>query len=192
MHGFLFAAYGLILGKAIDFGAELSKNSIPASSKTTAFTVLFLLLILVALTGAAVGLFSRNAIVAGFNAIQHIIRVVHSIGPLRIVPANERAQSLAPQGAARWLLPNMTSGGAPTERVEGAYYYYCWLPMLLFWVWLILAGAAVYLLVSGPISSALGSQTKQSIYVDQVNYRAFARHRSHSSFQDVLVLSRGI
>jgi hypothetical protein len=181
VHGFLFAAYGLILGKAIDFGAELSKNSVSTSSKPMSLIVLFLLLILVALTGAVVGLFSRNAIVAGFNAIQHINRLVHAREPLNFVPAGERNQLVAPQGATRWLLPNITSGGAPTERVEGAYYYYCWLPMLLFGVWIILAGAAIYLLVTRPITGAFGGQTKQTIFIDLApltNIRAVS-----SSFQ---------
>ena len=149
VHGFLFAAYGLILGKAIDFiSSELSGKTHLTGPTTIPLLILFSIMILVALIGAAVGLFSRNAIIAGFNAIQHINKIVHLRQPLWVPREEERAAALRDwdkRDRTGWLLPRVTSGGAPIEATGGAYYYYSYLPMLLFWVWMILAAAALYL-----------------------------------------------
>jgi hypothetical protein len=185
VHGFLFAAYGLILGKALDFGGELSKSATLTSSQPIPLMiVLFSLLILVAMTGATVGLFSRNAIRAGFNAIQHVNTVVHLEEPLKVMPPSERRKMLlacALQGSNCWLLPTITSGGAPPERVEGAFYYYCWLPMLLCAVWILLTCIAVYLcIVWRP-----ASQPQRTIYVDLPSLTVTRTPSTQASLYDV-------
>lgn len=148
VHGFLFAAYGLILGKAIDFSTEICKSAPATTAKPESLFLLYIVVLVVALTGVAVGLFSRNAIIAGFNAIQHINTIVHVKGPLHVPLPKEREKVLSVWSRGRpggWLLPTVTSGGAQDQTTEGAYYYYHILPILLIAAWLVLSFVAVYL-----------------------------------------------
>jgi hypothetical protein len=134
VHGFLFAAYGLVLSKYIspEMGAEPQ-------------ALLFTVLAVVALTGAEISFSSQKAIVAGFNAIQHINTLVHGGGLLMIpsprsMPCWTAAIPLRqPLPAAALLLPRIIRGGARRDTTQGAYnYYYKYLPVGLGWVWLIL------------------------------------------------------
>ena len=73
IHGFLFAMYGLVVGKVADEFLEIIKSDGHSFSLAIwGIRGLLLLQIPIALFGATVGYLSREAIVSAHNAIQHL------------------------------------------------------------------------------------------------------------------------
>jgi hypothetical protein len=108
VHGFLFAVYGLLLGKAADMFVELHK--LPASPKLLEHVIsgLFFFQLPIALIGAIVGRYSREAIVGAHNAIAHVCAIAHASGALRIPPDTSVRAAIA-QGR-QTVTPNSMLG----------------------------------------------------------------------------------
>lgn len=99
VHGFLFAIYGLLLGKIADLGVELQKH-IDATARTSVIfergiAALPVFQLPIALFGFFLALHSRRAIVAAHNAIQHLITVAHQSDALKLGPEHVAAKSAA-------------------------------------------------------------------------------------------------
>jgi hypothetical protein len=99
VHGFLFAIYGIILGKVADIFVELNKTVPPSAMLEHVISGLFFFQIPVAAFGAVVGRQSRKAIVAAHNAIQHLFTISHSGGLLMIPPWQTTLQDAIPSGS---------------------------------------------------------------------------------------------
>ncbi len=146
VHGFLFASYGILLGKIADeFSGLVTPGAHPHLGEHI-IAALFALQALVAILGVLVGFSSWRAIIASHNAIQHLVTIAHSQGrPLEIVPK----RATVPPGSI--LLPRIIGGGAkilpPGERKQdhtvGARSYYLWLPALIMWLWTVLVVISV-------------------------------------------------
>jgi hypothetical protein len=141
IHGFLFASYGILLGKIADEFSALPKPEAHALLGEHIIAALFALQALVAILGVLVGFSSRRAIIASHNAIQHLVTIAHSQGrPLEITARG----ATVPLGSI--LLPRIVGGGArilpPGERrhdhTVGARSYYLLLPALIMWMWTVL------------------------------------------------------
>lgn len=98
IHGFLFATLGILAGKAVDVLIELHKTSTPPQQLKNVVVGLIMLGLIVAVIGALVGYFSRQAIVAAHNAIQHLNAIAHSTGVLRIPPEGTSSQTALVSG----------------------------------------------------------------------------------------------
>jgi hypothetical protein len=128
IHGFLFASYGILLGKIADEFSGLPKPGAHALLGEHIIAALFALQALVAILGVLVGFSSRRAIIASHNAIQNLVTIAHSQGrPLEIAARG----ATVPLGSI--LLPRIVGGGAkilpPGERKQdhtvGARSYCC-------------------------------------------------------------------
>jgi len=132
IHGFLFAIYGLLLGKAADLFAQLAKSTIPNEWVTLEHVITGLLIfqLPVAIFGIVVGLKSEEATVAAHNAIQHLLAISKGIPGL--------ACPSIPGAAGGPLLPRIVGGGDKGDHTKGARSYYLALPVWAKWIWIVL------------------------------------------------------
>jgi hypothetical protein len=103
IHGFLFAIYGLLASKAVD---------VMSSAKPLVDAVYGLLIvqIIAAGIGTLVGYYSREAIVASHNALQHLFTIATAEGVLQIptpsttspaaIPLDAQPQAVTPASMA--------------------------------------------------------------------------------------------
>ena len=151
VHGFLFASYGILLGKITDSFTELQKPGTHALLEEHIISALFLFQVPVAALGVFIGYSAWRAIIAGHNAIQHLVTIAHSAGqPLHIL----EGRKTVPLDSI--LLPRIIGGGAKIlhgrrneDRTGGARSYYLRLPALIMWLWMFLASVS---LVCGLVS----------------------------------------
>ena len=146
VHGFLFASYGILLGKIADVFIGLPQAGANAPLGEHIIAALFALQALVAMLGVLIGFSSWRAIIASHNAIQHLVTIAHSEGrPLEIVAG----KGPGPPGSI--LLPRIIGGGAKIlppgegkqDHTGGARSYYLWLPALIMLMWSVLAVISV-------------------------------------------------
>jgi hypothetical protein len=135
IHGFLFAVYGFLLGKAADQFLTLVKPGPHHPLAEHIIVAVFFLQALVATFGVLVGVKSRNAIVAAHNAIQHLKAIARGSLPARSVDP-ERVAKIAP--VTPLLLPQVVGGGDMKDLTLGARDYYLFLPLLAMWAWVVL------------------------------------------------------
>jgi hypothetical protein len=141
VHGFLFASYGILLGKIADEFSGLASTGTHPLLAEHIIAALFALQALVAILGVVIGFSSWRAIIASHNAIQHLVTIAHSHG--RLLEILGRTETFLPGST---LLPRIIGGGAkilpPSERNQdytvGARSYYLWLPALIMWMWAVL------------------------------------------------------
>lgn len=154
--GFLFTAYGVLLGQA--FGIEAKSTVAAAASGAVPF--LFFLALPIVAVGAVISIFSRNSITAAHNAIQYLNAIAHD-GALKIDPGSVAADDrryyvteLAQPAVVHALvdapddlirLPRIISGGDRFEYTRGGHAYYLALPIVMLGVWILLGLAALYL-----------------------------------------------
>ena len=145
IHGFLFAIYGILLGKISDEFNQIDKC--PTVLLERVVPALFALQVPIALFGALVGHQSRNAIVSAHNAIRHIVCIAESSSYLKAhspnssVNAEDGSQKTPVEEAKSALvdtilLPKVVSGGAPKDLLTGgARTYYINLPLFAMLMW---------------------------------------------------------
>jgi hypothetical protein len=151
VHGFLFASYGILLGKIADDFIELQKAGAHVLLEEHIISALFLFQMPVAALGVFIGYSSWRAIIASHNAIQHLVTIAHADGqPLHIL----EGRKMVPLGSI--LLPRIIGGGAKIrhgrrneDRTGSARSYYLRLPALIMWLWMFLASVS---LVCGLVS----------------------------------------
>ena len=115
VHGFLFASYGILLGKIADEFSGLATTGAHPLLAEHIIAALFALQALVAILGVVIGFSSWGAIIASHNAIQHLVTIAHSQGrPLEIVA---RRATVLPGSI---LLPRIIGGGAKISTAERA------------------------------------------------------------------------
>jgi len=145
IHGFLFAIYGILLGKISDEFNQIDKC--PTVLLERVVPALFALQVPIALFGGLVGHQSRNAIVSAHNAIRHIVCIAESSSYLKAhspkLDLNDQAGfQVMPDEEAKYppfdtiLLPKVVSGGAPKDLLTGgARTYYINLPLFAMLMW---------------------------------------------------------
>jgi hypothetical protein len=104
VHGFLFASYGILLGKIADDFTELQKVGTHILLEEHIISALFLFQVPVAALGLFIGYSSWRAIIASHNAIQHLVTIAHARGqPLAHLGGQEdRSFGLYPAAADHW------------------------------------------------------------------------------------------
>lgn len=145
VHGFLFAAFGILASKIVDLLDEINKSHDLIAPQHAEYVVIALIALsfVVALIGAVVGYLSREAITAAHNALQHLFAIVHAEGVLQL-PAPGPA-AVIPAGSL--LLPCIIGGGDRGAHTEGAQLYYLKLPLLMTVVWLLIMAALIVFLI---------------------------------------------
>jgi uncharacterized membrane protein len=158
VHGFLFACYGILLGKLADDFAALQASA-HSQLQEHIIVALFCFQLPIALLGVFVGFSSWRAIKASHYAIQHLVAIAHHEGqPLKI----DTCVATVPDKAM--LLPRIIAGGAKIERRDrkgekrgstrdrgasdqtaSARFYYLNLPALITGVWMLLLLASITL-----------------------------------------------
>ena len=126
--GFLFATFGFVLGKMLDFLSQPPKAGAPALGPVLPYLVGFLAV--VALVGMMIGLCSAWAVKASYSAIQALQKLAHFHGPLAI-PDDPRKE--VPKDSL--LIPHVIGGGAGWLRTFGGNYQLL-LPLLMAGAWL--------------------------------------------------------
>lgn len=124
--GFLFATFGFVLGKMLDFATQPLKPGAPPLGRLFGYLVAFE--VVVACVGVLIGLCSLWAVRASHNSIQALQKIAHFHGPLAIrgKPGEITAQAL--------LIPNVIGGGAgPLPTLGGNYQLL--LPLLTALAW---------------------------------------------------------
>jgi hypothetical protein len=110
VHGFLFACYGILLGKLADDFAALQASA-HSQLQEHIIVALFCFQLPIALLGVFVGFSSWRAIKASHYAIRHLVAIAHHEGqPLKI----DTCVATVPDKAM--LLPRIIAGGAKIER----------------------------------------------------------------------------
>jgi hypothetical protein len=109
IHGFLFAIYGLLASKAVD---------VMSSAKPLVEAVYGLLIVqmIAAGIGTLVGYYSREAIVASHNALQHLFTIATAEGILQIPSPSTTSSAAIPVGAQA-VNPASMVGITPGSRV---------------------------------------------------------------------------
>jgi hypothetical protein len=144
VHGFLFAAFGLLAGKIADI--VVNSPDPPSLQLQNVVIILMVLLLVIALVGVVVGILSRMAIAASHYAVQHLYSIAHRAGALRIARLTDPAAAPPVVQNGCMLFPAIIGGGDRGGLTVGARHYYLILPNLLTGVWfLILIGTAVCL-----------------------------------------------
>lgn len=152
IHGFLFASYGILLGKIADGFIELQKAGTHTLLDEHIISALLLFQVPVAALGVFIGYSSWRAIIASHNAIQHLVTIAHSQGqPLHIL---EGRKTVPPLNSV--LLPRIIGGGAKIrdgkqnedakqneDHTASARSYYLRLPELIMWLWIFLASVSL-------------------------------------------------
>jgi len=93
IHGFLFAIYGILIGKIADQFVEIGRGTGSQLLLEHTISGLLFFQIPIAVFGALVGYQSREAIIAAHNAIQHLFCISDSSGCLYSVPPQTKVQS---------------------------------------------------------------------------------------------------
>ena len=150
VHGFLFAIYGILLGKIADMllelhkWAELHQADLPkthASPHQLELIVVYLAAVQlpIALFGVFVGMQSSQAIYGAHRALVHLESIAHQ-GIFKLNPTGH----VPPAEAV--LLPKIVSGGAADHGGPRSYYLY--LPVVTMCVWLLLLIASLAFLLN--------------------------------------------
>jgi uncharacterized protein with PQ loop repeat len=98
VHGFLFTIYGILLDKISTHILALQDNPDSSATMERAIAWLFVAQIPIALFGAIVGFLSREAIVAGHNAIQHLFAISQASDALRTFTTQTEATDAIAKG----------------------------------------------------------------------------------------------
>ena len=117
VHAFLFAIYGLILGREVDLCVLLQGMNSKSVLLRHVLSSLFFLQVVVASLGFSVGLQSRRAILAAAMAIQHLCAICHSSMALKLDTSRRQARietEIAP-GPQRVAPTSMLTIGVDTS-----------------------------------------------------------------------------
>jgi hypothetical protein len=148
IHAFLLAAYGIVVGKAVDILLEMHKTeftgSAPAAFLSTTIPALFFVAAIVGFVGFIVSYYSRQAIIAAHNAIQ----IMHTIADCGGLPC--RPPHGDPSGTL-WL-PQPIGGGDDGTYTGVASAYYLQMPMYFVGLWVVLITVALGFTVWSGIS----------------------------------------
>ncbi len=124
--GFLFATFGFVLGKMLDFVTQPLKPGAPPLGRLFGYLVAFE--VVVACVGVLIGICSLLAVRASHNSIQALQKIAHFHGPLAI---HGKAGEIPAQSL---LIPHVIGGGAGPLTTFGGNYQW-WLALLMALAW---------------------------------------------------------
>ncbi len=128
--GFLFATFGFVLGKMLDFVSQPPKPGAPPLGHLFGYLVAFQ--VVVACVGVAIGIGSLWAVQASYNAIRALQKITHFHGPLAIPEKPTENSREIP--AKSLLIPHVIGGGAGPSPTFGGNYQ-LWLSLLMAFAW---------------------------------------------------------
>jgi hypothetical protein len=141
IHGFLFAAFALLLSKAADVVIALPTLDPSGITKARAdfiiVALIFFLQAVIAMAGRRVSYIARGAIEAAHESLLHLSAIAQSAAG-GMCPANRNTSV-----EQLFFLPTLLGGGAGNPKLtDAAGEYYTRLPGFLMGVWLFLGVAA--------------------------------------------------
>ncbi len=129
--GFLFATFGFVLGKMLDFVSQPPKPGAPPLGHLFGYLIAFQ--VVVACVGVVIGVGSMWAVQASYNAIQALQKIAHFHGPLAIPEEPQGKSRQIPSQSL--LVPHVIGGGAGRFLTFGGNYQ-LWLPLLMAFAWM--------------------------------------------------------
>jgi hypothetical protein len=206
VHGFLLAAFAILLGKALDIGRDLYRPEFPISTFWE-IVIISIAIFAIAIVGIFICWLSKGAIVASHNSMQHILTIAQGqeavtaqqpVDRLTIAQGQEAvtaqqperrgtlllAPATTPTTHGELLLPKIAGGGASIMHYEpAATRYYLWLPWVMFFIWIVLCAFDVC--IYGEVDAYAYSRLSTGIKVPNVAIKSLNSLRVANAQQAV-------